>query len=517
MLSVIAASGLRNFVLIAATAAVLALLRLRNVHTRTALWRCVLAACCCMPLLLLWRPLPLPVAALAPAAAMTGAFGAMPAITVSVQAGPDTAPAVLSAAALISWLYLAVAALLLARLAFGLTRSWAWSRGAVPAGATFGDLPNVRISDKFPVPVTFGGTILLPAEAMAWPQAKRSAVLRHEMAHVAHHDFAVLLVSTLHRAVFWFNPAAWWLHNELCNLAEARSDEAARGAPADRFAYAEILLGIAAQSRAVPAGVPMARPATINRRISQILRAKMTEAPMTRRKYLLAAFCVAIPALLAASFATRQAAADSVVAVDRTTLERYAGKYQLGPAAIMTIVHQGNGLTAQLTGQPALPILPQNVTRFAYKAVHAEITFNVGAGGAVTGLVLHQNGAENAAPRITAAQAAAEEAALKQRVASNQAQPGSEAALRTTIAAQIAGAPDYDHMTPELQAAVRRQAPRIEAALAQLGAVEDVKFQGVTPKGWDLYAVRFANGDTQWRITLNQTGKISGLLFQAAP
>jgi hypothetical protein len=238
---------------------------------------------------------------------------------------------------------------------------------------------------------------------------------------------------------------------------------------------------------------------------------------MTRRKYLLAACCVAIPALLAAAGATKQAAADSVVAVDGTTLERYAGKYQLGPAAIMTIVHQGNGLTAQLTGQPALPIFPQSATRFAYKAVQAEITFNLGAGGAVTGLVLHQSGANIEAPRMSVAQAAADEAALKQRVASNQAQPGSEAALRATIAAQIAGAPDYDHMTPELATAVRQQAPRIDAALAQLGAVDDVKFQGVTPKGWDLYGVRFANGDTQWRISLDSHGKIAGLLFQAAP
>jgi beta-lactamase regulating signal transducer with metallopeptidase domain len=452
-----------------------------------------------------------------PAAAIARAAAAAPAITLAIQSAPETTPATLHLGDLAAAIYIAITALLLARLAFGVLRGWFWLRAARPAGGDFATAPHVRISAKFTVPVTFGGTILLPAEATAWPEAKRRAVLRHEQAHVAHHDFAVLLASALHRAIFWFNPAAWWLHNELCNLAEARSDAAALAEAPDRFDYAELLLGIAAQSRAVPAGVPMARPATINRRMSEILRRKPKETPMTTLKYLLAAACVAAPAMLAAISVIPRAAADSTLTVGAATLDSYAGTYKLGPASIMTIAHQGTGLTAQLTGQPAFPVFAESATRFAYKVVKAEITFTTAPDGSVTGLVLHQNGADVEAPRITAAEAAADLTALQNRVARNQPQPGSDAALHKTIAAQIAGTPDYDDMTPQLAAAVRRQMPAIAPSLAQLGALQDIKFQGVTPKGWDLYDVRFANGDTQWRIALNASGKISGLLFQAMP
>jgi beta-lactamase regulating signal transducer with metallopeptidase domain len=517
MLPLLAAAAIRGLLLVATLRLAQSLLHLRNVHTRMALWRCALAACCAMPVLLLWHPIALtPPQVTLPATTLASAVTTIPSVTVSLQNEPDAAPVILNGAAIASAIYVAVTTLLLARLGAGLARSWAWFRAARPAGPAFGASPNVRLSTKLSVPVTFANTILLPEAARDWPEEKRRAVMRHEMAHVAHADFTILLISALHRAVFWFNPAAWWLHHELCNLAEARSDEAAMQT-ADRFDYAEILLGIAAVTHAVPAGVPMARPATINRRISQILRATTTEAPMTWKKYVLAASCVAVPALLAAATLAGQAQADSAVTLDAATLDRYAGMYRLGPADIMTIVHQGNGLTAQLTGQQALPIFPQSANQFVYTAVKASITFNTGADGAVTGLVLHQNGANVPAPRITQAEANADLSALKTRIDRNQPEPGSEAALRTTIAAQASGNPDYNDMTAKLAQAVQRQAPRIGPILAQLGTLQSVHFQGVTPKGWDLYDVRFANGDTQWRITLDETGKIAGLLFQAAP
>ena len=53
---------------------------------------------------------------------------------------------------------------------------------------------DVRTSDDVAMPVTFGSTILLPAEYADWSEAKRLAVLSHERAHVAHGDFYVLLL-----------------------------------------------------------------------------------------------------------------------------------------------------------------------------------------------------------------------------------------------------------------------------------------------------------------------------------
>jgi hypothetical protein len=61
---------------------------------------------------------------------------------------------------------------------------------------------DVRLSAAVPTPVTFGTTILLPAECLDWGPTKRRAVLAHERSHVLRGDFYVLLLATLHpRAV----------------------------------------------------------------------------------------------------------------------------------------------------------------------------------------------------------------------------------------------------------------------------------------------------------------------------
>lgn len=94
--------------------------------------------------------------------------------------------------------------------------------------------------------------------------------------------------------------------------------------------------------------------------------------------------------------------------------------------------------------------------------------------------------------------------------------PGAEAALRRHIESVQRGVPNYEEMTPELAAGVRAQ-PGVREAIAQLGAIESVEFQGKGPQGMNLYDVTSANGVTFWRIALNSEGKISGLLVQPGP
>jgi len=525
MLTLLVQAALRSSLLTLGLWLALRAMRAANRHTEMAVWRLALAASCAMPLLMQWHPLPAATIT-APADALRQSLATLPIINVSVQAAPDAVPVKLDWSAAFTAAYATVAALLLARLIVGLWRTWTLSRAAAPVQGTWAGANSVRISNRLRVPVTFGTTIILPEAAAAWSPEQLLAVMTHEAAHVAHADFAVLLVSAVHRAVFWFNPAAWWLHRELCQLAEARSDEAALRSIPNRITYAEILLGIASHAHAVPAGVPMARPVTINRRIGQILRATSPEAPMTPRKYLFVATGVALPAVLAAAIMTQNAptaaatpsdGAQAAATINPGLLNGYVGTYKLGPADIFTITRSGDHLKAQLTGQPALDIFPESNTNFFYKAVRAQITFLTGADGDATALILHQNGLDTKAARVTEAEAAAATAALSARVAQNTAQPGSEAALRRTIDAQLKGAPDYADMTAKMASAVRAQFTPIHQSMQQLGEVQSVKFQGVTPKGWDLYDVRFTNGDTQWRITLDGKGKIAGMLFQAAP
>jgi serine-type D-Ala-D-Ala carboxypeptidase/endopeptidase len=73
-------------------------------------------------------------------------------------------------------------------------------------------------------------------------------------------------------------------------------------------------------------------------------------------------------------------------------LARYVGRYQLAPNFIIEVSVRDGALHGQATGQPAFRLWAESETRFFLKEVDAQITFERDAGGAVTGLVLHQNG-----------------------------------------------------------------------------------------------------------------------------
>jgi CubicO group peptidase (beta-lactamase class C family) len=88
------------------------------------------------------------------------------------------------------------------------------------------------------------------------------------------------------------------------------------------------------------------------------------------------------------------------VNVDPAVLEKYAGRYQLAPTFIITVVREGGHLYAQATGQPRFEIFAEDDRNFFYKVVDAQITFVVDATGRATSLVLHQNGANAPANRI---------------------------------------------------------------------------------------------------------------------
>jgi CubicO group peptidase (beta-lactamase class C family) len=80
------------------------------------------------------------------------------------------------------------------------------------------------------------------------------------------------------------------------------------------------------------------------------------------------------------------------IALPVETLREYVGSYPLAPAIILTVTEEGGALMVQVTGQAKLPVFASAKDAFFYKVVNAQITFDRGPGGLVTGLVLHQNG-----------------------------------------------------------------------------------------------------------------------------
>lgn len=203
------------------------------------------------------------------------------------------------------------------------------------------------------------------------------------------------------------------------------------------------------------------------------------------------------------------------ITVDTKSFDNYVGSYQLSPNAILAILHEGDQLFIQLTGQPKLPMFPEGERKFFLKVVDAQITFDTDAQGQATQAILHQNGRDQTAKRIDEAQAAALLAAVAKRFKDQTAAPGSETALRRDIDELQRGEPKYELMSPGLADVTRRQLPQLKDALTQLGALQSVAFKGVGPGGADIYEVKFEHGSTEWRIMLESDGKIAGVGFVA--
>jgi hypothetical protein len=87
--------------------------------------------------------------------------------------------------------------------------------------------------------------------------------------------------------------------------------------------------------------------------------------------------------------------------------------------------------------------------------------------------------------------------------------PGTEDSLRRYIDALENGHPNYEEMSPELAAVVRRQLPQIQQIIRRVGAFESLTFKGVTEDGRDIYAAKFANGELEWQMApLSADGKV---------
>jgi TonB family protein len=145
-------------------------------------------------------------------------------------------------------------------------------------------------------------TIVLPSHAREWPRERMQAVLRHELAHIRRHDWAVQITAEILRAVLWFNPLIWITCRRLRRASEQACDDAVLGggiAPRD---YAAHLLALARRCRrsgtSWAAAMPMAQPSTLERRIVAMLNPGLDRQALSRRAAALAAvllFAVALP------------------------------------------------------------------------------------------------------------------------------------------------------------------------------------------------------------------------------
>ncbi|MBN9554640.1 MAG: alpha/beta hydrolase [Alphaproteobacteria bacterium] len=104
---------------------------------------------------------------------------------------------------------------------------------------------------------------------------------------------------------------------------------------------------------------------------------------------------------------------------------------------------------------------------------------------------------------------------IEQFVAARQ-HPDRETALRRYLGSLERGQPNYEDMTPNAAASVRREMPVILALLKPMGAIKSIRFAYGTETGADAYWVTYAHGRAEWTVApLTAEGKMQspGLRF----
>ena len=222
-------------------------------------------------------------------------------------------------------LYLAVCALLLMRMIYGLAiavRLWLTAERFEPEPGPDPERNpglGLRLRFSFAVssPVTIGSGVLLPADCLGWDREKLRIVLAHERAHVRQGDFYLQLAAGLYAAVFWFSPLGWWLKRTLTDLGEAISDRAGLEEAASRASYAQVLLEFAALPRPTLIGVAMARNSNLSQRMERFLNESSFRQAFAggRRRMLLAVLLVPIALFAGTALVRVEAASGQAVQV----------------------------------------------------------------------------------------------------------------------------------------------------------------------------------------------------------
>ena len=151
--------------------------------------------------------------------------------------------------------------------------------------------------------------VLLPDRCDSWTGARIRIVLGHELAHIRRNDWGIQVAAEIARAVFWFSPFFWIACARLRRESEQACDDAVLEAGVPAAEYASHLLDIARTCRPAAVGaavLPIARPSTLEWRITAMLNTTLARKRPTRRAVALVGAVILGVALPAASFRAKE-------------------------------------------------------------------------------------------------------------------------------------------------------------------------------------------------------------------
>ena len=324
-LSFLISSTIKATLLLGLTAGIAYALRPRSASVRHQVWALGIVSSLALPLLTLllpsWHSSTLSKAAslLGPprAVAERNTLQGLPSMMVDAVAGSPVSGQLVKLILLL-WALGALFITLkllggLARLAWVSTRSRVvdkddWTQSVLAVCRSLGLARPVRVlqsADVTAMPMTWGivrPRILVPAGAMEWSADRRRAVLSHELAHIARHDWLVQICAELARSLYWFHPLVWFATASLRNESERACDDAVLNGGIDASDYANQLLDLArtlkSAHRGWSAALAIARPTNLERRFIAMLNPTLNRgglSPGTRLLARITALCLLFP------------------------------------------------------------------------------------------------------------------------------------------------------------------------------------------------------------------------------
>lgn len=173
-----------------------------------------------------------------------------------------------------------------------------WGRVTQSAGVECG--LKIRLVEGLASPAIWMGRgpwLLLPTDAMDWPEATRGRVCRHELAHVVGGDAWLHRGWLLIDVVQWWNPLWWGLRGRLALELEKLADDSVIGADLGeaRNYCRELLERVAAGVTGVPA---WGGSGGLEERVGHLLNGRTVPCGFAGGSWLVAAMSVVFLALL---------------------------------------------------------------------------------------------------------------------------------------------------------------------------------------------------------------------------
>ena len=202
----------------------------------------------------------------------------------------------------------------------------------------------------------------------------------------------------------------------------------------------------------------------------------------------------------------------TAVKIDSRVFDRYVGAYVLG-RQYTSVFRKDDHFYVQITGQEPVEIFPQSDHEFFLKVVDAQLTFIPDGNGKTYKLSFRQGGPPQWAPTPQLSESETklvveQQKAGPQRFKEQKQDPRTEPLVRQFVDDARHGKAQYDRMLPSLADMLRKDLPDLQDDLEPLGAFKSMVFKGVSEGGSDIYQVKFANGEMEFRLAIASDGTI---------